>query len=164
MTVTGPGLFVPTMVAALSNTLAVDLLATGNKWALFSNSVTPDYAADTAYGVAPYNANEVTGTNWPAGGVAVSAAGVGGTSQAPTLAVSSTPTFTGLVFDMANISVAGVVVTAARMLQLYADPLAGNNAIMGFDLGADYDVNGLFEVRFAEAGLFRWRTVPVPEG
>lgn len=163
MTVEGHGLYVPTLVGMLANTLAVDLTDPANKWALFSDSVTPQYATDTAYGAGQYASNEVTGTNWPAGGVAVSAAAVGGTSQTPTVSAVATPTYVGLKVDMANLSVAGVQVDGARLLQLYAAGLAGDNAILAFDLGADRYVDGLFEVRFAEAGVFTWRAVPVVE-
>ena len=77
MTIAGSGLFVATLRDVLDTTqLALDLDLETHKGALFSNTVTPDYTADTAYGVAPYNANEVTGTNWAAGGVALTGTGL----------------------------------------------------------------------------------------
>jgi len=142
MAVTASGLYVATFVDALDTTqLAIDLDLETHKGALFSNSITPNFTTDTAYGVAPYNANEVTGTNWAAGGVALT-----GTTF---LASSGTA-----VFDANDVSVAATTLTLARCYQLYADALAGNNAILLVDFTADYStVNGTFAITWAAGGI-----------
>ena len=72
MAVTASGLYYNTFLRALTNAAAIDLSAETYKGALFNNSITPNFDTDTYYGVAPYNANEVTTvTYWPAGGVAL---------------------------------------------------------------------------------------------
>lgn len=143
MAITASGLYVPTFQDVLDTTqLALDLDLETHKGALFSNSITPNFTTDTAYGVAPYDANEVTGTNWASGGVALT-----GT----TLAASSGT----LVFDATDVSVASTTLTNARGYLLYADALAGNNAILLVNFGADYStVNGTFAITWAAGGIF----------
>lgn len=144
MAVTVSGLYIPTWEDILDATqLAVDLSLTTNKIALFTNSITPSFSADTAYGVAPYNANEVSGTGYTAGGAVVAS---------PTLTESPTRS---LMFDLADQSWATSTITAARFALLYADALAGNNAICGINLGADYStVAGTFLITWASTGMF----------
>ncbi len=67
MAITVSGLYTTTFKAALNNTLALDLELDTHKLALF-HTLTPNFATDTAYGVAPYNANEASGGSWAAGG------------------------------------------------------------------------------------------------
>ena len=70
MAVTASGLYVANLVDALdASQLAFDLSLDTHKLALFNNSITPNFTTDTAYGVAPYDANEVSGTGWAAAGV-----------------------------------------------------------------------------------------------
>lgn len=142
MAVTASGLFVATFVDILDTTqLAIDLDLETHKGALFTNTITPNFTTDTAYAVAPYNANEVTGTNWASGGVALT-----GT----TVAASSGT----LVFDATDVSVAATTITNARCYLLYADALAGNNAILLVDFTADYStVNGTFAITWAAGGI-----------
>ena len=69
MAVSGSGIFVATIQDIFDTTqLAVDWDLETHKGALFSNSITPNFTTDTAYAVSPYNANEITGTNWASGG------------------------------------------------------------------------------------------------
>lgn len=153
MAVTVSGLFIATWEDILDATqLAIDLSLTTHKLALFSNSITPNFSTDTAYGVAPYNANEVSGTGWASGGVALSAAATGGTSTSPTLTESPTGS---LMYDMGDVSVASTTLTNARCALLYADALAGNNAIVLVNFGADYStVAGTFGIQWAATGVF----------
>jgi len=141
--VTASGLFVATFLDALDTTqLAIDLDLETHKGALFTNTITPNFTTDTAYAVAPYNANEVTGTNWASGGVALT----GTTSSAS----SGT-----LVYDATDVSVASTTISAARCYLLYADVLAGNNAICLVDFTADYSTsNGTFAITWAAGGIF----------
>lgn len=142
MAITASGLYVATFVDVLDTTqLAIDLDLETHKGALFSNSITPNFTTDTAYAVSPYDANEVTGTNWAAGGVALT-----GTTF---LASSGTA-----VFDANDVSVASTTLTNARGYLLYADALAGNNAILLVNFGADYStVNGTFAITWAAGGI-----------
>jgi hypothetical protein len=143
MAVTASGLYVATFVDVLDTTqLALDLDLETHKGALFSNSITPDFTNDTAYGAAPYNANEVTGTNWPAGGVALTGTTVTGASGT-------------LTFDATDVSVASTTLSNARCYLLYADALAGNNAIVLVNFGADYSTsNGTFAITWNASGIF----------
>lgn len=159
MAVTVSGLFVANWIDILDATqLAIDLSLTTHKLALFSNSITPNFSSDTAWGVAPYNANEVSGTGWASGGVALSAAAAGGTSTAPTLTESPTGT---IMYDMADVSVATTTLTNARCVLLYADALAGNNAVVLVNFGADYSTNaGTFGITWAATGVFTLDVTP----
>jgi hypothetical protein len=142
MAITASGLYVATFVDLLDTTqLAIDLDLETHKGALFSNSITPNFTTDTAYGVSPYDANEVTGTNWPAGGVALTGTTITGASGTAT-------------FDATDVSVASTTLTNARGYLLYADALAGNNAILLVNFGADYStVNGTFAITWNASGI-----------
>ena len=150
MAVTVSGLYLTTWVDILDTTqLAVDLDLETHRIANFSNTITPNFSTDTAYGVAPYNANEVTGTNWAAGGVLLT-----GTT------VTESPTGT-LMFDATDVSVANATFTGARAGLIYADALAGNNAIILVNYGADYSPNnGTFSVTWASTGVFALDLTP----
>lgn len=153
MAVTASGLFVTTWIDILDNTqLAIDLSLATHKLALFNNSITPNFSTDTAYGVAPYNANEVTTTTfWPSGGVALSAISAGATSAAPTLTESPTGT---IKYDMNDVSVASTTLTNAQCALLYADALAGNNAILLVNfVTAASTSNGTFGITWAAGGV-----------
>jgi hypothetical protein len=143
MAVTASGLYVATFQDVLDTTqLALDMDLETHKGALFSNTITPNFDTDTAYGVAPYNANEVSGTGWAAGGVVLT-----GT------AFSISPTGT-LMYDATDVSQAGTTLTNARCYLLYADALAGNNAIVLVNFGADFStVNGTFGIQWAATGV-----------
>lgn len=143
MAITASGLFVATFVDALDTTqLALDLDLETHKIALFSNTITPNFTTDTAYGVAPYNANEVSGTNWAAGGVALTGTtftGSGGTAT----------------FDATDVSVATTTLSNARGGLIYANALAGKNAICLVNFGADYSTTaGTFAITWNAAGIF----------
>jgi hypothetical protein len=143
MAITASGLYVATFVDVLDTTqLALDLDLETHKGALFSNSITPNFTTDTAFGVSPYDANEVTGTNWAAGGVALTGTTFTGASGTAT-------------FDATDVSVASTTLTNARGYLLYADALAGNNAIVLVNFGADYSTsNGTFAITWNASGIF----------
>jgi hypothetical protein len=150
MAITASGLFVPTWLDVLDTTqLAVDLDLETHKLALFTNTITPNFSTDTAYGVAPYNANEVSGTGYTAGGTVL-------TSTTWT----ESPTGT-LMFDVADTQWASSTITNARGGLGYADALAGNNALFLVNFGADFStVAGLFLIAWAAAGVFTWDITP----
>lgn len=143
MAVTASGLFYPTIRDIFDTSqIAIDLDLETHKGALFDNTITPSFSTDTAYGSAPYNAGEVTGTNWAAGGVALT-----GT------AVSESPTGT-MMFDATDVSVASTTISNARCYVLYADALA-DQAIVLINFGADYSTsNGTFGIQWAAGGVF----------
>lgn len=150
MAVTVSGLYLPTWLDILDTTqLAIDLDLETHKIALFSNTITPNFSTDTAYGVAPYNANEVSGTGWAAGGVALT-----------TTTVTESPTGT-LMFDAADVSQAGCTFTGARCGLIYADALAGNNAILLVNFTADYSPTaGTFSIVWQSTGIFALDLTP----
>lgn len=149
MAIAGSGLFAATLVDTLDVTqLAIDLDAETHRGALFSNVITPNFTTDTAYGVAPYNANEVTGTNWPAGGVLLTGTTV-------------TATAGTVVFDAADVVVASATFAGARGYLLYADALAGNNAIVLVDLVSDQSPSaGTFTIQWSASGIVVFDVVP----
>lgn len=110
---------------------------------MFTNTITPNYSTDTAYAVAPYNANEVSGTGYTVGGAAIAS---------PTVTESPTGT---LMYDLADVSWTTSTITNARGGLLYADVLAGNNGICFINWGADFStVAGTFLVQWAATGVF----------
>lgn len=143
MAVTASGLFYLTLRDALGTAqLALDLDLETHKVALFNNTLTPNFVTDTAYGVAPYATNEVSGTGWASGGVALA-----GT------AISNSPAGT-LMWDATDVSVASTTLTSARCALIYADALVGNNAIVLVDFTADYSTsNGTFGIQWAAGGV-----------
>lgn len=143
MAVTASGWYLATVIDVFDTTqLALDLDLETHKIALFTNSITPNFSTDTAYGVAPYNANEVSGTGYTAGGVALT-----------TTTVTESPTGT-MKWDCDDPSWAGSTITNARFGLVYADALAGNNCILGINFGADYStVSGTLSIVIAAAGL-----------
>jgi hypothetical protein len=144
MAVTASGLFVATWIDVVDTTqLALDLDLETHKVAMFTNSITPNFSTDTAYGVSPYNANEVSGTGYSSGGTALT-----------TTAVSESPTGT-LMWDAADTSWTTSTITNARCALIYADALAGNNAIVLVNFGADYSTSaGTFTIQWASGGIF----------
>jgi len=150
MAATASGLYVLNWIDALDATqLALDLSLSTHKVAMFTNTITPNFSTDTAYGVAPYNANEVAGTGYTAGGVVVAS---------PTLTESPAGT---MMYDIADTQWLTSTITNARFALIYADVLAGNNGIVGITLGADYStVAGTFLITWAAAGVFTFDLVP----
>lgn len=150
MAITVSGLYLPTWIDIVDTTqLAVDLDLETHKGAMFTNTITPNFSTDTAYGVAPYNANEVTGTAYTAGGAVLTST-----------TVSESPAGT-LMWDAADLAWAASTIANARGVLLYADALAGNNAIVLVNFGADYSTtNGTFTIQWAAAGIFALDLTP----
>lgn len=146
MAVTASGLFFPTWRDILdASQLAVDFDAENHKVALFTNSITPNFSSDTAYGVSPYNANEVSGTGYTAGGATLT-----GTT------VDESPTGT-LRWDANDTSWASSTITNARCALIYADAVStptADPAIVLVNFGADYSTqNGTFLIQWASGGI-----------
>lgn len=145
------GLFVATFVDALDLTqLALDLDLDTHKVALYTDAiVSPNLVTDTAYGVAPWNANEITGTGYTAGGNALT-----GTTYLSTGAGVTT-------FDATDTPWTTATFSAVRGCLIYADVLAGNNSIAAITFGADYAVtSGTFTIQWNVSGIFTVDWVP----
>lgn len=146
MPVTASGLFVQTFISVLGATqLAVDLSLATNKVAMFTNAITPDFDAAVglaAYGAGAFAANEVSGAGYAAGGAAVSGPALAGAAGV-------------MAYNLDDTTWAGSTITNARCALLYADGLAGNNAICLVDFGADYStVAGAFVIQWPGVGMF----------
>lgn len=155
MAITVSGLYVANFIDILDATqLAIDLSLTTHKLALYNNTKTPNYSTDVGYSAT----NEVSGTGWAAGGVALSAAAAGATSTSPTTTESPTGT---LMYDMGDVSVASTTLTNARGVMLYADALAADNAIVLVNFGSDFStVAGTFGIQWAAGGVFNLDLTP----
>ena len=127
------------IVQALANTFKDNLMATtanleanSLKVALYDNTATLS-SATTAYATA----NEVTGTNYTAGGEAM-------TGMAVTLDGSTA------IFDADNVSWANATITAQAAV-IYNNSLS-NAAIAVLDFGGNKtSTNGTFEIQFPNA-------------
>jgi hypothetical protein len=146
------GLFVATYVDVFDTTqLAIDLDLDTHKVALYTNSLTgADLVTATAYGVGAWAANEVpngsgytTGGNLLTGTTYVSS-GAGVTTWDATDTPWTTSTF-----------------SAVRGCLIYADALAGNNAIIALTFGADFAVTaGTFTIQWNASGIYTVDWVP----
>jgi hypothetical protein len=133
------GLYVANIVDVFDATqLAIDTSLTTHRWAMYTNTLTPNFDTDAAYSAT----NEVTGTGYTAGGQTI-----------------VSPTTTGatgtLTYDMADQVWASPTTVTARGAILYADALAGNNLIVAMTFGADFtSTAGTFTIQFAAGGVF----------
>jgi hypothetical protein len=150
MAITASGLYLITFIDALDSTqLALDLDLDTHKVAMFTNAITPNFSTDTAYGAAPYNANEVSGTGYTAGGAALT-----GTT------LTESPTGS-IMWDAADVSWAASTITNARGALIYADALAGNNAICFVNFGSDYSTSsGTFTIQWPTTGIWALDATP----
>lgn len=140
MAVTVSGLFYPTFAGVLANTIALDLSAETYKGALISNSATPNFSTHDLW--ADLSGNEVYGTGWAQGGVALT-----GTT------ISESPTGS-LRVDADNVSQETTTLTNARAYVWYASALS-NELICLVDFDADYStVAGTLAIAWDAAGLF----------
>ncbi len=152
MAISGSGLFVATLVDALDTTqLALDLDLETHKVALYPASITPDYdasAANAAYGSGVFSGTELSGTGYTSGGATLTSTTFTGASGVAT-------------FDAADTSWTSSTITSARGALIYADALAGNNAIVLVDLGSSYSTsNGTFLISWSASGVFTLDLVP----
>jgi hypothetical protein len=148
---TESGLFFATWRDMLTNVIAGDLTLTSQKISLVSNSETPDFVSVTDPSTWT-SANEVTGTGWVTGGVALSAAAAGGTSTAPTVTQSPSKT---LMWDMGNVSVPSTTLSNVVGMYIYFDSLAPKAKSIGIWFGGSgYTTTaGTFGVTWATTGV-----------
>lgn len=138
---TASGLYVLTFIDLLDTTgLVINLDLTTHKVAMYNNTETPNFETETGY----VATNEVSGTNYTAGGKDL-------TGLAPAVSnVAGT-----LKYDMGDISWASSSISNARGSKLYADALVGNNLIVAHNFGADYSTtNGTFTIQWNASGVF----------
>jgi hypothetical protein len=129
---------------ALENTAAIDLNADTIKCALFTDAIGGTFNFDTnlSYGSAPWNANEVVGAGYTAGGAVLAS---------PTVGIS-----TGVVaFDAGDASWTTATITARGGL-VYDDTLSAGNkyGIVAVNFGSDFSSTaGTFTVTWNAAGI-----------
>jgi hypothetical protein len=154
MAASSSGLLVQTWVDILDATqLAIDLTLTTHKVAMFTNSITNDLTSGSAYqyGVAPYNANEVSGTGYTVGGTALLSTTFAHTSGGV------------LMWDAADTAWAGSTITNARASLIYADALASpaDPGIAWINFGGDYSTtSGTFTIQWAAGGIMNVDVIP----
>jgi len=142
------GWFVDTFVKALANDIALDLDDTtpgAFKGALFTDDVTPDFdQEDPAYGTAPWDAGEASGTGYTAGGADLTVTGWGQLSDVTKVGWSFAP----VLWADSTISASGLLV--------YAPGLSGRCVILRA-FGQTYTTEaGDFEITFdSEGGAWR---------
>lgn len=144
MAASASALLVPTFLDIFDTTqLAIDLDLETHKGAMFTNTITNDPTTDSAYSVAPFNANEVTGTGYTAGGATLTG-------------TTFTHTGTGVcMWDATDMTWAASTIANARAVLLYADALAGNNGIAWINFGGDFSTTaGTFTIQWAAGGIF----------
>ncbi len=148
---TKSGLAVATFVDALDTTqLALDLDLETHKLALYDNTITPNFATDTAYS----STGELAATgSYVAGGFVLTTTtftGSGGTSSG------------SASWGAANWSQNIATSTASYGCWIYADALAGNNLICAVYFGAGFTSSGTgpFTITWSGGNVFTWTMVP----
>ena len=147
MAITASGFFMNTFLKVFDAAQEpVNLVGDTIKGALFTNSVTPNFSTDTAYAVAPYDAYEVTGTGYSAGGAAL-----------------ASKTFTespvgSVMFDAADLYWVSATLSGVRACLFWDDTVTSPVAdpvIALVDFGAAFGVTvGTFTVHWASTGIF----------
>lgn len=133
----------------LQNDTAIDLPVDVIKGALFTNTPTPNFDTNTAYGAAPFNANEVpNGSGYTTGGAALA-------NDAITVA---SPSATMLKYDADDLAWVAATFASVRGVLLYDDTIAAptaDPAIVAVTFGADFSVTaGTFTVQWNANGIF----------
>lgn len=127
--------------------LAIDLSLTTHKWALYTNTLTPNFSTDQTYSAT----NEISGTNYTAAGRTIAAGG-----GSPTVTESPTGT---IMYDQNDMTWPTASFTARGGI-LYADALA-DQLIVAQTYGADYTAtNGTFTIQFASGGVLTLDITP----
>lgn len=156
MTITASGLYCANLRDVFKATGAVilDLDAETHKVAMFTNTLTPNFAGngDTSFSGAPYTSNQVTGTGYTAGGVALT-----------TTTWSDVGNAGALVWDAADASWTTSTIANARAAVIYADGQSTPVAKPVFCLvnfGTDYSTTaGTFLIQWG-AGIFTLDLTP----
>ena len=143
------GMYVLNWIDILDATqLAIDLSLTTHKWALYTNTLTPNFSSDVSYAAT----NEISGTNYTAGGRTIAAGG-----GSPTVTESPTGT---IMYDQADMTWPTATFTARGGI-LYADALGADNLIVAQTYGADITATaGTFTIQFAATGVLTLDITP----
>lgn len=150
------GAFRQTFADDWNGVIDLDLGLETHKVALFGNGVTPDY--DAAAAAAKYGtggtwttANEVTGTGYTAGGVALTSTTV------------TTPSTGVIMWDAADTAWSSATISGIYGCLVYADamttPVADQGIIAVYFGGTSFAVtSGTFTITWSSNGL--WRNTP----
>lgn len=141
MAITASGLYGPSLEKMLIDTLGESLEAEDNKVLLVSDTYTPDF---DAHDFRADITNEVTGTNWAAGGVAL-------TGTEVTLSAGV------LTFDATDVSVASTTLSNAMAGVLYTNvgSAATDQLVLLMDfVNAVSTSAGTFGIQFSASGIF----------
>ena len=143
------GMYVTNWIDILDATqLAIDLSLTTHKWALYTNTLTPNFSTDVSYAAT----NEISGTNYTAGGRTISAGG-----GSPTVTESPTGT---IMYDQNDMTWPTASFTARGGI-LYADALGADNLIVAQTYGADITATaGTFTIQFNALGVLTLDITP----
>jgi len=125
--------------------LAFAFLADTMKIAMYTNSIASmSYYTDTVQTAAPYNANEVSGTGYTAGGYTLA-------NKTCTQSPNGTVMFDNTVDP--NWSITGSFATAARGAVVY-DTTIASALICAINFGGDFNVtNGTFTIQLNSLGI-----------
>jgi hypothetical protein len=157
----GSGIFTQTFVDVFGNVTAMDIAASGDtcKVALFNNSVTPAYdaaAASIAFNSGTWvTGNEVSGTGWSSGGVALT-----------TLALATASPAAGqFSWDADDVSETGTTLSNIYGCFIYDDtlttPVADQGIVAVEFSGAPYSTsNGTLAITWDTNGIFYVDLVP----
>lgn len=157
MAITASGLYCANFRDVFKSASAVilDLDAETHKCAMFTNSLTPNFAGngDTSFSSAPYTTNQVSGTGYTAGGNTLTTTTWSDVGNAGTL-----------VFDAADVTWTTSTITNARCAVIYADAQTTPVAKPVFCLvnfGADYSTTaGTFTIQWNASGIFTLDLTP----
>jgi hypothetical protein len=143
------GMYVANWIDILDATqLAIDLSLTTHKWALYTNTLTPNFSSDVSYS----STNEITGTNYTAGGRTIAAGG-----GSPTTTESPAGT---IMYDQNDMTWPTASFTARGAI-LYADALGADNLIVAVTFGADYTATaGTFTIAWNVLGVLTLDITP----
>jgi hypothetical protein len=139
------GMYVATFIDILdASQEAVDLSLTTHKWALYTNTLTPNFSTDTGYTAT----NEISGTNYTATGRTIAAGGGSPTvTESPATVVMYDQN--DMTWPTATFTARGGILYADALTTPVADPL-----IVGQTYGADITATaGTFTIQFASGGV-----------
>lgn len=144
------GLFVNPWISFFKGTAGSvwDLDSDAIKVALYNNTPTPNFSdtlANSVYLVGQWvTGNEVTGTNWAAGGVALAS-----------ITITESPT-RSIMYDAADVSVATTTLSSVYGCLVWDNTLATKYAVCAIPFsGSPYaTVAGTFGITWAATGLF----------
>jgi hypothetical protein len=151
---TESGLYANALAASLGvSGGTLNWLSTTNKFFLTNTSDAPNYAASLASSIYAVT-NEVTGTGWAAGGIAVSALAAGSASIAPSFTITG-PGPSVTEWQASNISVASTTLSGILGGYFYSTTATANYKLIGIYFGgtAYATVAGTFAVTWSSSNI-----------